>query len=165
MTPLYISIGFLVYYIILQLLSDFIRAGQTFNTPNKLIFKLRSEYGVNIKTFQKNSNHNGFAWFKTIFLNENLFKRERGLMLTFYHELYHLKNKHKQWVLVMRFFYAFIPSLALFIPWWIVVVIFIGCGIVISIVQDKFEAGANKYASENITANDAKTGRNKAGKR
>ena len=54
-----LTIIHLVYYTYFQIISDIMRIGMVHNTPNKVISALRIDFKVNIRTFQKNSNHYG----------------------------------------------------------------------------------------------------------
>jgi len=146
----WICIGFLVYYTIFQIFSDFVKSGMTRNTPNRLIARLRTDYQVNIKTFQKNDNLYGFAWFSCIWLNENLFKNESKLLFTFHHEMYHLKHHHKFWILLMRFVLSLLPILLAFIYWWIFAIIFLISALIIQAISNRFEKDANAHADKMI---------------
>ena len=74
-----IALVHILYYAYLQLISDIIRASGTTKSQNIEIMKLRNNYNVNIRTFQKNSRLYGFAWFNSMYLNENLLKtKARG---------------------------------------------------------------------------------------
>jgi hypothetical protein len=136
----------LIYYFILQMFSDFLRIGSVKNTPNKLITKLRSQYKVQIKTFQKNNDHLGFAWFKTIYLNESLFRSEKVLMATFYHELYHVQHKHKRNTLLLRFEFSLIPILLIF-HWSIFLITYVLFAWLIYKANEYYERKANEYAN------------------
>lgn len=142
-----------VYYLYFQVISDIIRIGMVRNTPNKIIFKLRTEFKVNIKTFQKNTNHYGFAQFKTIYLNESLFnKRVPGnkdkyaaLVRVFHHEHYHLMHNHKAWTLIMRFMFSLVPLILIW-NWIPFVIIYVLYAYGMSLASNKFEDGANFWA-------------------
>lgn len=140
----------LIYYFILQMFSDFLRMGNVKNTPNKLITKLRSEYKINIKTFQKNNQHYGFAWFKTIYLNESLFRKEKALMFTFYHELYHVQHKHKRNTLLLRFGFSLTPIMLYFAYWPIFVLIYISFAYFMYKINERYEIKADNFANQTI---------------
>lgn len=146
-----ISLGFIVYYLIFQVFSDFMRAGMATHTVNKKIAKFMTDYNVNVRTFQKNNTLRGFAWFKTIWINENQFKK-RGKTADFvlHHEYYHLKHKHKHWILTMRFIFALLPLSLSVLPWYIFVVIFLIAASLIEKVVARFEKEANDYAFKMI---------------
>ena len=143
-----VSLAHLVYYFYFQVISDMIRKGMTRNTPNKTISRLRTQYHVNIRTFQKNSNHYGFAWFRTIYLNENLFKNEKALLFTFHHEYYHLKHKHKRNILLQRLVFSFIPML-LMVHWIAFSAVYVFCAYGMEQIRLNYEKDANNYANLN----------------
>ena len=138
----------LIYYSILQVFSDIVRMGSVKNTPNKLISKLRTDYHINIRTFKKNTNHFGFAWFKTIYLNESLFRSDKALMYTFYHELYHVQHKHKRYTLLLRFIFSLLPLLFALSLWCLI--IYFGFAWFLYKVNEVFEKQANDYANQMI---------------
>lgn len=142
-----ISMIHLVYYLYSQVWSDFQRIGMIHNNDNKLISTLRTKYKVTIRTFQKNTNHFGFAWFSTIYLNENLFKREKALLWTFYHEFYHLQHEHKRNILLQRFAFSTLPLLIL-LHWAAFLVLYIGAALLMSEIEKRYEINANNYANE-----------------
>jgi hypothetical protein len=139
----------LIYYAIFWLFSDILRYGMVKNTPNKIITKLRSQYKVKLLTFQKNNNHDGFAWFKTIYLNESLFRRPKDLYSTFYHELFHVQQKHKRNTLLFRLLFAALPIL-LIIHWGVFTVIYISFAWFLYKYNEHCEKGANEYAHKMI---------------
>ena len=135
------------------------RIGSVKNTPHAEIDRLRSQYKVNIRTFQKNTNHFGFAWFKTIYLNEKLWNmRPKNqtdpyylLKWVFQHEYYHLLHKHKRNVLLMRFGFSLIPLLAAVIHWGIVVAIFVAVAYGMYYLKETvYEKKANEYANQKM---------------
>ena len=138
----------LIYYSILQLFSDVLRAGSVKNTPNKLISKLRTDYHINIRTFKKNTAHFGFAWFKTIYLNESLFRNEKALMLTFFHELYHVQHKHKRNTLLLRLIFSFTPVILALTHWSLYLIIYISFAWLMFKVNENYEKKANEYAKQ-----------------
>lgn len=138
----------LIYYAILQVFSDILRIGSVKNTPNKLISKLRTDHKVNIRTFKKNNNHFGFAWFKTIYLNESLFKKEKLLLFTFFHELYHVQNKHKRNTLLYRFVFSLTPVLLALTHWIVFFVIYTSFAYFLHKVNEDYEKEANNYAKQ-----------------
>lgn len=139
----------LIYYSILQIFSDLLRIGSVKNTPNKIITKLRSQFKVKLLTFQKNTAHYGFAWFKTIYLNESLFNRPKALYFTFYHELYHVQHKHKRNTLLLRLAFSFLPILLL-LHWSAFTVTYILSAWMLYKYNERCEAGANDYARKMI---------------
>lgn len=147
-TAIWICVGFIVYYSVFQIFSDFVRSGMAHNTPNLTIAELRTKYHVTIKTFQKNNNLMGFAWIKTIWINENLFKYKKQLMFTFFHEYFHLKHNHKAWILTMRFTLSLLTLLLTIIYWWLFIPIFLGIALLIEHISNIFEDKANDYAKE-----------------
>lgn len=151
----------LIYYFILQVVADLMRIGSVTNTSNKIITKLRSQYKVNLLTFQKNTAHYGFAWFKSIYLNESLFRNERALMFTFFHELYHVQKKHKQNTLLLRLVFSHLPILLIF-HWMIFLPAYIFGAWYLFKVNEHYETNANDYANQmikNEPTNNAKKGR------
>ena len=163
-TAIYACLGLMVYYAIFQVFSDIMRAGMKTNTKNRLITQLRSDYEVNIRTFQKNIALLGFAWFKSIWLNENLFRNKKLLLFTFHHEYYHLTHNHKLYTLGMRLLYSLIPLLLIFIHWAIFIPIALVLAYMINHIQDGFEDKANGYAKtmlENDNAQKKGEGGNK----
>ena len=147
-TALALVIIHLIYYSILQIFSDIIRMGSVKNTPNKLISKLRTDYHVNIRTFKKNTNHFGFAWFKTIYLNEALFKHDESLMNVFFHELYHVQHSHKRNTLLFRLIFSLIPLILSFAHWYIFFVIYISGAYFLHYINEQYEKQATNYASQ-----------------
>ena len=137
----------LIYYFTLQVFSDLLRIGSVKNTPNATITKLRSRFKVNIRTFQKNNQHYGFAWFKTIYLNENLFNRPKALLFTFYHELYHVQYKHKRNTLLLRLAFSILPILLLLHLAVFTVIYILGAWIIYK-YNERCETGANDYAKK-----------------
>lgn len=147
-TAIKISIAFMVYYTIFQIFADFIRAGMLHNSPNVEIAKLRTKYMVNIRTFQKNNSLQGFAWFKSIWINENLFRKKNKLLFTFHHEYYHLIHHHKAKILVMRFVFSLLPLLLSFMHWSIFIILFLNFALAIHYIEQYFEKCANEYAGQ-----------------
>lgn len=146
---IWFSVIHILYYLYSQVWSDIQRIGMIHNTDNKLISQLRTKYKVTIRTFQKNTNHLGFAWFNTIYLNENLFRREKALLWTFYHEFYHLQHKHKRNVLLHRFLFSLLPFLILF-HWAAWLVVYVAAALWMAKIKEVYERNANKYANEMI---------------
>jgi len=153
-TAIWISIGLIVYYLIFQVFSDFVRAGMKSNASNALIAKLSLDYNVNIRTFQKNNSLYGFAWFRSIWINENLFRNKKTLLFTFHHEYFHYKHHHKQWTLFVRFLFSLVPISLAFISWWLFVIIFLNLAVAIHYLNEYFESTANEYAREKGTSTD-----------
>lgn len=145
-----LSIGLLVYYLIFQIFSDIMRAGMRTETPNINVAKLMADYQVNIRTFQKNTPLRGFAWFNSIWLNESLFFRNRGLMFTFHHEYYHLKHHHKAYTLLIRLGFSLLPLLLMFLHWTIFTCIVIVAALLINHISKRFEDKANDYAKNKL---------------
>lgn len=138
----------LIYYSILQVFADIVRMGSVKNTPNKLISKLRTDFHINIRTFKKNTNHYGFAWFKTIYLNESLFRNEKALMFTFYHELFHVQNKHKRNTLLLRLVFSLTPITLAFAHWAVFTAIYIAMSWSMYKINEIYEKQANNYAKQ-----------------
>lgn len=145
--PILLTLLHLGYYLYFQLFSDFIRKGMIYNRDNSLISKLRTKYHVTIKTFQKNNDLFGFAGFKVIYLNENLFKRPKTLLFTFYHEFYHLQKKHKRNILLHRVLFSIIP-LFIYLHWIAALIMYIGAAYLMDVIRRRYEANADKYANE-----------------
>lgn len=143
----------LVYYSYSQIWSDIMRIGMIHNNDNKIISQLRTKYKVTIRTFQKNTNHYGFAWFKTIYLNENLFRKPKALLWTFYHELYHLQHKHKRNLLLHRLIFSFLPFL-ICCHWVAFLVPYMGAALLMEKVRLNYEKNANDYANKMIELNE-----------
>lgn len=138
----------LIYYSILQVFADILRMGSVKNTPNKLISKLRTDFHINIRTFKKNTNHYGFAWFKTIYLNESLFRNEKALMFTFYHEFFHVHNKHKRNTLLLRLIFSLTPITLAFAHWAVFTAIYITMSWSMYKINEIYEKQANNYAKQ-----------------
>lgn len=138
----------LIYYSILQVFSDLLRIGSVKNTPNATITKLRSKFGVNIRTFQKNNQHYGFAWFKTIYLNESLFNRPKALLFTFHHEYFHVQNKHKRNTLVFRFLFSLTPIIFVYAHWGVFLAVYVWFAFFLYKVNEMYEKQANDYAKK-----------------
>ena len=149
MTALILVLIHLIYYFILQVLSDIMRTMSIKNTPNKIISQLRTEYHIIIKTFQKNGTHYGFAWFKTIYLNENLFRSEKKLKYVFFHELYHVQHKHKRNTLLLRALFSFLPLLWM-IGWMVFIPIYVSFAYFLYKTNERYEKEANEYANQMI---------------
>lgn len=146
MYPLWLSIGLFVYYLIFQVFSNFIKAGIATNSPSKVVAELRNKYKVNIKTFNKNSNHVAFAWLKSIWINESLLKNRKALMFAFHHEHYHVMNKHKQKNLLIRLGIALLPLL-LFVLHWAIFYPIVLCALFgAKYILEGFEDEADKHA-------------------
>jgi hypothetical protein len=145
--PILLVLLHLGYYLYFQLFSDFVRKGMTTNKDNKIISELRTKYHTTIKTFQKNTDHYGFAGFRVIYLNENLFKRPRLLLYTFYHEMYHLKNNHKRNILLHRTLFSFVP-LFLYLHWMVALVIYVSAAYSMEYIRKRYEDNANKFAHD-----------------
>lgn len=143
---IWLCIGFIVYYSILQIYSDIVRSNMATDNKNLSIEKLRSEYKVRIRTFRGNKSLYGFSWFKTIWINEILFNAGRPLLFTFYHEYYHLKHKHKFWTLFFRFIISLTPLSMYFVNWIIFVGILLFSAYLVEEITDRFEKNANDYA-------------------
>lgn len=156
-TAVKICMGMMVYFLVFQVFSDFVRAGSVYNTPNRSIAKLRTQYNVTIKTFQKNNALGGFAWFKSIYLNENLFKDRKRLLFAFHHEYWHLTHDHKAKVLLMRFAISLYPLLLVFTPWYFFIVILLASARLIKVVTDGFEDKADEYAEKMMRNEGAST--------
>ena len=146
----YIVLAFICYYLVFQVFSNFIRSGMVHNTPNRIISGLRTEYGITIKTFQKNNSLHGFAWFKSIYLNENLFRNRKKMLFVFHHEHYHLMNKHKQKVLLMRLGLSVEPLLLSILTIWLFLIVLLASALLIYYIQQKFEKKANEHAKKMI---------------
>lgn len=143
----------ILYYIYVGIIYQFIKIGTIYNTPSEEIFKLRSKYNVNIKTFRKESNHWGYSWGKTIYLNERLLNVKKNnykaLNWTFHHEYYHLKH-HTYLNIILRLLLSITPVLLL-VHWAVFAVGYILIGYMIyRLVTVVFEKEANDYANKMI---------------
>ena len=148
-----LTIIHLVYYTYFQIISDIMRIGMVHNTPNKVISALRTDFKVNIRTFQKNSNHYGFAWFRTIYINEKLFRKEKAVRWTFHHEHWHLMKNHKAWTLIMRFIFSFVPLLLIW-HWLPFTIIYVLSAYMMEYVRKRFETKANAHANKIMGVNE-----------
>lgn len=146
---IWLSVIHILYYFYSQVWSDIQRIGMIHNNDNKLVSLLRTKYKVTIRTFQKNTNHFGFAWFSTIYLNENLFRKEKALLWTFYHELYHLQHNHKRNILLQRLGFSFLSFLIL-VHWAVWLICYVSAALLIQHISDKYEKEANKFANEMV---------------
>lgn len=157
---LLISAAHILYYLYIACAYRIMKIGTVTNTPHEEVFKLRSEFGVKIKTFQKSGWHLGYAWGRTIYLNEkllNIKKKARypysSLRRIFYHEYYHLK--HHVWkVIILRLVLSLIPLLML-VPWnalaMVLIAAMVYCNYALlmsSIINKTFETQANNYADK-----------------
>lgn len=150
-TAIILTIIHIVYYAYFQIISDIMRIGMVHNTPNKVISALRTDFKVNIRTFQKNNNHHGFAWFKTIYINEKLFRQERAVRWTFHHEFWHLTHHHKAWILFMRLIFSFVPLLLIW-HWLPFLIVYVTSAWTMEYIRKKFEKNANSYANKIMKA-------------
>jgi len=146
-----ISLIHILYYVYFLIISEVVKMGRIHNSPNKIIDKLRTEYGITIKTFQKNGKHYGFAGFRTIYLNENLFKKKKALLFTFFHEKFHVEHRHKAKILGARFLFSLVPLL-LTVHWTIALFIYIAGAFLLDYQKDSYEEEANLYARKKIDA-------------
>jgi hypothetical protein len=144
-------VGLFIYYSIFQIVDDVMRISKRTNNSNRIIESLRTEYKVTIRTFHARQPQ-GFVSFRAIWINEVLFKTEKPLLFTFHHEYYHLKYKHKSWLLFMRFIISLTPLTIYFVNW----VIFIGILLTAAYLTEKissiFEKKANAHARK-MTSN------------
>ena len=148
-TALILILIHLIYYFVLQMFSDLMRIGSVTNTPNKIITKLRSQFKVKLLTFQKNTAHYGFAWFNAVYLNESLFRNEKALRFTFFHELFHVQQKHKRNTLLFRLVFSALPILLL-LHWSVFTLTYILGAWMLYKYNEQCEAGANNYAKSMI---------------
>lgn len=151
-------VAHLVYYLWFQVISDFQRIGMVNNRPHIEFERLRSKFNVNIRTFQKNTTHYGFAWFKTIYLNENLLHIKTKsksdpyyyLKWVFHHENYHLQKHHKRNVLLHRLLFSMVPML-LSVHWILFAVVYVSGAYEMYYLKEKvYERNANNYANEQM---------------
>ena len=147
---IWVSIGLIIYYAILQIYNDFKTYTTKTNTKSVAIEALRTKYRVTIRTFHAKQPY-GFASFKSIWINEVLLKTEKPLLYTFHHEYYHLKHNHKFWLLFMRFIVSLTPLVKYFVNWWIVVAIILAAAFATEKIRERFEVKANNHAKENIS--------------
>lgn len=146
-TAIWASVGLLVYYSIYYLWDTILKMLSSCNTPNRIISNLRTKYNINIRTFQRNTGSLAFAWFRTVWLNERLFKSQK-LLFAFHHEHYHVTHNHKAYVLLMRFIFSLFPLFLVVVHWSAFIVIFLGAALLIEHISEIFEKNANEYASE-----------------
>ena len=150
--PIWLSIGLIVYYVIFQLFSDMQRHGMRVDIKNRIIEKLRSEHKVTIRIFKTdNKILHGFCWFNSIWLNQRLLKYKKRTMFAFYHELYHLKHKHKHWTLFFRLIIALTPLSLYFVKWYIFLAIILTVAYGTEKIREVFETKANEYAEKNTS--------------
>jgi hypothetical protein len=123
------------------------RIGMVHNTPNKVISALRTDFKVNIRTFQKNSNHYGFAMFRTIYINEKLFPKEKDVRWTFHHEHWHLTRNHKAWTLIIRFIFSLVPLLLIY-HWLPFAIVYVLSAYGMEYIRKRFETKADSHANE-----------------
>lgn len=155
-TAIILSLVHLIYYAYFQAGSDIIRIIRSRNIPpNETVLRFMTDYDINIRMFNYNGKPYGFAWFRTIYLNthlEGLRMRNKGdrewpLKWAFHHEYYHVRNKHKAKILLMRLFFSFVPLL-LIVHWIPFVVVYVIYAYGMKVVHDRFEDGANNHANE-----------------
>ena len=144
-------IGYYTYMLLISHMMDI--HGRITNTRNLDIFKFRTSHSVNICTYQNDASRNGFAWFKTIYLNEKLLRTHlrKKLFWVFYHELYHLQKKHKLKQVLMRIVFSLTPAIMLIAPLWAFFAVYFGLALLFSYIEKRFEILANKYAKQQIT--------------
>ena len=147
---IWLVIGFVVYYSFLQLYADIRQNRMVTYTKNKTIESLRTKYRVPIKTFRSESKDYGTAWFRTIWINEVVFKKKDAIIYTFHHEYYHLKHKHKFWVLFMRLLISITPLTIYFVNWLIFIGILLSVALITQHISNVFEKKANAYADKMI---------------
>lgn len=151
-TAIILCIIHLVYYTYFQIVSDFMRIGMVTNTPHIEIRRLITQYKVNIRTFQKNGKPFGFAWVKTIYLNENLTKKiyKKGgyekLNWVFHHEHYHVMKNHKIKTLLLRFVFSFVPLLLIW-HWVPFLITYLSFAYLMDYTHRLYEKKANDYAN------------------
>lgn len=142
----------LVYYLIFQVYSDIRRIKSKVNLNHKMILFLQEKWKVNIRIFHTNNkSHHGFCMHKSIYLAYHLLesksRKYKALMWTFYHEYYHLINKHKLKTLIARFGFAFTPLLIPINLILFVTVYFFGAYFLYWL-NEYFESNADQYANE-----------------
>lgn len=144
------SIGLLVFYTVFHVYDDISRYSTRTYIINKRIESLRSKYNVTIRTFRVDKPLYGFAWFRSIWINEKILniKNEKALNFIFHHEHYHLKKKHKLCTLFIRFLISITPLLCFFVYWWATVIILLSMAYLSSIISKTFEKKAHDYAQK-----------------
>lgn len=148
-TAILITLAHIVLYSYLVLIHDFLKIGTITNTKNEIIYKLRTEFNVGIKTFKKNCQPLGFCTGTFIYLNEVLFKDKDRLMFAFYHELYHLKHHHRNTLIAITFLFSLIPLATIILPWYYVLAFYVCFAYFKDWMQHtRFEAKANEYAKQ-----------------
>lgn len=163
-TSVHISLGLLTYYAIFFLYDAWRKGSRATNTPNRLVAELRTKYKVNIKTFNRNGDRrDGFSWFNCVWINEAIFKDKERLKFVFFHEMYHLKHRHKLLIIISRVLFALEFILLSFIPWYVFIIIAFSSAIIIfSITMDEkkslFERKADAYADKMMNADESGKG-------
>lgn len=153
---LILTAAHLLYYAYFFIGDYIIKMARSRNLPPSMtVLRLMEEYKVDVRMFNYNGSPYGFAWFRTIWLNtrlESLRKKGKAspdwmLKAAFYHELYHIRNNHKKWTLLLRFTFAFTP-MVLMIDWVVFIPVYILYAYALHYVNEVFEENANSYAKE-----------------
>jgi hypothetical protein len=113
------------------------------------------KYDVDLRMFHQNNKHYGFSLFNVIYINSkvlNLRKKGRKdpawvFKSVFYHELYHLKHKHKGLTLLMRFSFSFVPLLLIW-NWIPFAVVYAVSAWAMEDVRKRFERKANAHSAK-----------------
>lgn len=147
---IWLCIAFFTYYTILQVYSDISRYSMRTYTKSRTIEQFRSKYNVTVRTFHSSSPLYGFAWRRSIWVNDNLLKLGKPLEYTLHHEYYHLKHRHKLWKMFMRLVISISPLTIYFVTWWGWVVILLFLASLSEKVSGIFENRANDYAAKMI---------------
>jgi hypothetical protein len=142
---IWLTIGFLVYALFLQLYDDFTRVSTTTNVKSRIIDALRSEYKVTVRTFRSHEPF-GFCSFRAVWINDRVLRSEKQTKHVFHHEHYHLKNKHKLWNLVIRILVSITPLTVYFVHWGIFIGILLLVAYLSQRIKEVFEVKAEKYA-------------------
>jgi len=147
---MWLSVGLFIYYIILFVFDSLLKKSKMIYTDNKVLDILRTKYKINIRTFVDNQSIKGFAWFKTVWINERvLYSRDPYyIYFVFFHELFHVLNHHKAYKLLMRFIIVLEILLLSVLYWYYFIVIFLASLILIHHFEKFFEDEANRYASK-----------------
>lgn len=99
---IWVSIGFIVYYTVFQIIDDVMRESNKTNTKSRVIEKLRSEYKVNIRTFIAIRPY-AFTSFRAIWINEKVLNNRNRLVFLSYFSYHRLpyKSKLRRWLKVI----------------------------------------------------------------
>lgn len=147
---IWLSIGFLTYYTTLQLYDDISKYSSRTDIKSRTIENFRSKYKVTVRTFRSSKPLYGFAWSKSIWVNDTLVKLKKPLEFTLHHEYYHLKHKHKRWMQFLRLVLSLTPLSMYCVKWYIFLIILVVSASIVDRVLGIFEDRANEYANKKL---------------